>query len=430
MPLVFDVRTLFFVGAIASFVCGAMLWLSRDLHAPSRSALAWSGAALGAFGSAMILIALRGWVPDLLSWPVANALGSGAAALMYEGARRLAGVRPMPALALGTMAVLLGVQLSLGSDPRWYELRLQITSVLQGGFAIACVPLLLGRLRAGDGEAAAPLRWAIAFLSAFAAGHALRFAVTALRGASISATGFVEGPSQALMPAVFALAPMVYAMILIRLVNGRIAAELWTLATIDTLTGVRSRRAFIDEARCALASGAEPVLMMLDLDRFKQVNDRYGHASGDRVLVHFARLLRDTFPDDAVIGRYGGEEFCLLLPASSCAAGMALAQRLCDAVRATPFGLATPEPTVTVSVGVACASDGGTLEELLIAADRRLYLAKASGRDRVVSSDRAHAPDVSASAADAGTRALAALRADAASGAMPRAVPVRPAIRA
>jgi diguanylate cyclase (GGDEF)-like protein len=384
--VLFDVRTLFFVGAISAIVCATMLWLSRGLHGPSRPGLAWSSASQCAFGVAMLLISLRGAIPDVLSWPVANALGSSAAALMYEGVRRLSGARPMPWLVGGVAAVLCAAHAMLGSDPRWFELRLQITSVVQGGFSAASIPLLLARLRRDD-EPRAPLRWAVGFLALFGAGHAARFVVVAASGAPISQAGMVHGPVQALMPTVFAIAPMVYSLILIGLVNGRIASELWAIATVDTLTGVRTRRAFIDEARRALDPGGTPVLMMLDLDRFKQVNDRYGHGSGDRVLQRFARLLREACPEGAAIGRYGGEEFCLLVERTTPAAGLALAQRLCDTARATAFGLAVPDVTVTVSIGVATAADGTTLEELLIAADRRLYRAKASGRDRVVSSD-------------------------------------------
>jgi len=367
-------------------VCATMLWLSRGLHGPSRPGLAWSSASQYAFGVAMLLISLRGAIPDVLSWPVANAIGSSAAALMYEGVRRLSGARPMPWLAGVTAAVLCVVHAVLGSDPRWFELRLQVTSIVQGGFSAASIPLLLARLRRDD-EPRAPLRWAVGFLVLFAAGHGARFVAVAASGAPISPNGILQGPAQAMMPTVFAIAPMVYSLVLIGLVNGRIANELWAIATVDTLTGVRTRRAFIDEARRTIAPGGTPVLMMLDLDRFKQVNDLYGHASGDRVLQRFARLLRDACPDGAAIGRYGGEEFCLLVERTTPEAGVALAQRLCDSVRATAFGLATPDVAVTVSIGVATAADGTTLDELLIAADRRLYRAKASGRDRVVGSD-------------------------------------------
>ena len=202
----------------------------------------------------------------------------------------------------------------------------------------------------------------------------------------------------------FALTPIAYALILMSLVHGRVAAELWAIATVDTLTGVRTRRSFIDKARRVLdaaaagratnrateepASGAQAALMMLDIDHFKRINDRHGHAAGDRVLVRFAEELRAVMPPGAVVGRYGGEEFCMLLPGASLAEGAALAQVICNRVGSASFSQGDPARVATVSIGVAGASDGQTLEELLLAADRRLYLAKDWGRNQVVATDR------------------------------------------
>ncbi|RPH44095.1 MAG: GGDEF domain-containing protein [Burkholderiales bacterium] len=389
MTLVYDVRTLFFVGSLTALACALMLWQSRGLHAPSAMALRWAAGSQLMFGVAMACIALRGAIPEFVSYPIANTLGGGAAALCYESVRRLVGARPLPWLAAGTTVVLLAVSVMLGADPDLFAARLQVNSAVQAVFATAAVPLLRARLRRGD-DAPRALRWATGFMTAFALGHVLRMIFTAVRGAPVSMTGMVEGPLLMLLPAVFALAPMAYAMILLGLVNSRLSTELWRLATVDTLTGLRTRRSFIDEARRELAAQGRPVLLMLDLDRFKQINDRHGHASGDRVLARFARLLREASPEAAVIGRYGGEEFCLLLPDTSPEGGHAHAQRLCEAVRRIDHGLSAP---VTVSIGLACGSDGGTLEELLLAADRRLYRAKATGRDRVVATDGPLSPD-------------------------------------
>jgi diguanylate cyclase (GGDEF)-like protein len=205
------------------------------------------------------------------------------------------------------------------------------------------------------------------------------------------------------MPTLFALAPMIDALGLIGPVNSRIAAELCALAAVDTPTGARTRRSFIDEARRILSTRTpgdpSPALLMRDLDGFEQVNDRHGHASGDRVRAQFAQLLRDASPHDAVIGRYGGEAFRLLLHTATCEAGRAHAQCLCDAVRGTGFGLDRPDPAITVPIGLAGSPDGSTLEVLLRAADRRLCLAKAAGRDRAVGVDRM--PGASRSAATA-----------------------------
>jgi diguanylate cyclase (GGDEF)-like protein len=389
MTLVFDVRTLFYVGSLTALACSLMLWQSRDLHAPSAAALRWAASSQLMFGAAMAGISLRGAIPDLLSYQIANTLGTAAAAVAYESVRRLVGARPLPWLTALVTAGLLAINLALGDDPARLAARLYVNATMHAIFAAAAVPLLLGRLRQGD-DAPRPLRWATGFMVAFAIAHLFRMAVTATSGARVTMTGMVEGPLQMLMPSVFALAPMTYAMILIGLVNGRLSAELWRLATVDTLTGLRTRRSFIDEARRALADERRPVLLMLDLDRFKQINDRHGHASGDRVLARFARLLREVSPEAALVGRYGGEEFCLLLPDASPDDGHAHAQRLCDAVRRIDHGLSAP---VTVSIGLASGSDGDTLEELLLAADRRLYRAKASGRDRVVATDGPLSPD-------------------------------------
>jgi diguanylate cyclase (GGDEF)-like protein len=389
MTLVCDVRTLLFVGSLSSLACTVMLWSSRGLHLPSKVALRWAAGSQLMFGLALGAVALRGAIPDLLSFQIAHTLGTGAAALAYEGVRRLTGARPLPWLAVGTNLALLAVNLRLGGDASQFVARLQLNSAVHAVFAAASVPLLLGRLRGGN-DATGPLRWATGFMVLFTVGHLLRFGVTTIAGAQVSVDGMVEGPLQMLMPTVFALGPMVYAMILLGLVNGRLAADLWRLATIDVLTGLRTRRGFVDEARRMLDEGGRSVLLMLDLDRFKQVNDRHGHVSGDHVLVHFARLLRERSPAASVIGRHGGEEFCLLLPQASQEQGHAHAQRLCDAVRSTSFGLSMP---VTVSIGVASSADGVTLEALLLAADRRLYSAKAGGRDRVVATDDPLAPD-------------------------------------
>ncbi|MFM1987299.1 MAG: hypothetical protein RJA99_256 [Pseudomonadota bacterium] len=393
MLLLFDVRTLFFVGALTALACTGMLWTSRALHGPSREGLVWAAGSQAAFGLAMGLLALRGGLPDLLTVGVASVLGTGAAAFAYESVRRLVRARPMPGLAWGTLGALVLFHAAFGNalDAEHVTVRLQLNSIVHAAFAFAALPLIQRALASGS-DAAVPLRWLLGVTVVFAVGQLSRTGLTIVLGERMSVTGIVEGPVQMLMPTVFALGPMVWSMILIGLVNGRLSAELWRLATVDALTGVRTRRSFLEGARRVLDRGGRPVLLLLDLDRFKQINDRFGHASGDRVLARFAKLLRDTSPEGTLVGRYGGEEFCLLLPDASPEAGRLHAQRLCDAVRAVAFGLATETP-VTVSIGVASTPDGATLEELLLAADRRLYRAKAEGRDRVVAEDAPSAPE-------------------------------------
>ncbi|MGI8713235.1 MAG: diguanylate cyclase [Solirubrobacteraceae bacterium] len=152
------------------------------------------------------------------------------------------------------------------------------------------------------------------------------------------------------------------------------------LATHDPLTGVRNRRNLTE----LLETEQDVALLICDLDKFKLVNDAYGHEVGDRVLMRFGELLRELARDTDVPMRLGGEEFCMLLPQTSRAGALATAERL-RAETARRMRELVPEG-VTVSIGVAVSSHGVLdARGLLAAADRGLYAAKAAGRDRVLS---------------------------------------------
>jgi diguanylate cyclase (GGDEF)-like protein len=156
-------------------------------------------------------------------------------------------------------------------------------------------------------------------------------------------------------------------------------ARLHHLASHDPLTGVRNRRGLDD----VVAAHHEVALLVCDLDHFKQVNDRYGHDLGDRVLARFGELLRELARESDVPMRLGGEEFCVVLPGTDHAGAVHAAERLRLATidrlsELVPGGL-------TVSIGVA-ATTTGVLDArgLMAAADRGLYAAKAAGRNRSV----------------------------------------------
>ena len=164
--------------------------------------------------------------------------------------------------------------------------------------------------------------------------------------------------------------------------------ELERLATTDSLTGLANRRRLFDcleqEVYRAQRYGTALSLVMFDIDHFKRINDSWGHATGDWVLRRIARethqLLRKT--DQA--GRYGGEEFVVLLPETDLSEALLLAQRLSQRISDTAI---TPEHDapmpVTVSVGVAALAPDETGEELIHRADQALYRAKQNGRNRV-----------------------------------------------
>jgi diguanylate cyclase len=161
------------------------------------------------------------------------------------------------------------------------------------------------------------------------------------------------------------------------------------LAQTDFLTGLDNRRAFFEHGLvlsnyCERNQLALSVIMM-DADHFKQINDRYGHATGDTVLLNLANLLKNTLRKSDVCGRMGGEEFAILLPDTPLNEAAALADRFCQLYASTPAKINGQVVTNTVSIGVA--HDGYDIDHLLHCADQALYQAKSAGRNRVVSAD-------------------------------------------
>lgn len=179
----------------------------------------------------------------------------------------------------------------------------------------------------------------------------------------------------------------------ILMVKERAEREVMALAMTDALTGALNRRAFMERAEkelaLALRSGLPMALLMLDLDHFKRINDEYGHAVGDAVLVEAASRIRRRLRRQDSFGRYGGEEFCILLPATDADGALALAETLRNELSARPVEVGRQGVSVTVSLGVtvctagcaACLPDFGRILE---DADRALYQAKGGGRNCTV----------------------------------------------
>jgi diguanylate cyclase (GGDEF)-like protein len=162
------------------------------------------------------------------------------------------------------------------------------------------------------------------------------------------------------------------------------------LAFTDSLTGAMSRRAIMDTAERALAQqrrhGGVLTLALLDLDHFKRVNDTYGHPAGDALLRGLVARLRTQIRDGDCIGRYGGEEFLLVLPDLSLDGqnGVERVDSWRHAVAAQPFDIGDAAPLrVTCSIGIASACANETLDSLIARVDAALYRAKAAGRNRV-----------------------------------------------
>jgi diguanylate cyclase (GGDEF)-like protein len=354
---------------------------------------------LGAAG--LMLYIPRGRISDFISIGVANAFLISAFGFAWQATRVFERRKPMmwPLLAaLALWAVLCFVPAFMASMA-W---RVVFLSIVNAGFCCG-VALELWR---GRSELLPSRLPAIGIFLAFAAFIVLR--IPWIIGAS-----FPMGTqsSNGALVAISGLAAIVsisfFTMLMVSMTKERLELEQRNFALADPLTGLLNRRAFIREGELMARRaqhGNEPLaLLMLDIDHFKSVNDRFGHNVGDRVLMTFASVAQASLRSTDLLYRIGGEEFCFLLPDTNLADAISVADRVREDFAGHAFETPKGRATSTVSIGVATAEQVGfDIEKLLAAADAAVYEAKARGRNRVAVAGAANIPLRAATTGDRG----------------------------
>jgi diguanylate cyclase (GGDEF)-like protein len=165
-------------------------------------------------------------------------------------------------------------------------------------------------------------------------------------------------------------------------------AEITRMAELDHLTGLLNRRAFNRDAQKKRDEikryGSSAYLLLLDIDFFKKVNDTYGHLAGDEVLRSVAKTLAARFRSTDTVGRYGGEEFCVLMPAIGEASAISIAEDIRKSIEQLSVRFEDKTIRVTISIGMAEMTPDQDMAALIADADAALYKAKETGRNRVV----------------------------------------------
>lgn len=333
---------------------------------------------------ALPLILMRGRIPDALSVVAANMLMALAAVTYYAGCARFLG-RPAHWLALTLSLLPLGIALvywryAVDSIP----VRVLVTALYSSAVCIA-VALLVLRHRP-SGRSAYPY-WVTAVTALlFAVCQVARGAYFMTLSGVSNTLMFASTGSVILLVAGAAIMPTL-SMSAMMMVHDVLLADAREAANRDFLTGALSRKGFEAVARMQLAEagrqGLPASLLILDLDHFKSINDTLGHAGGDAVLREFVRVTQMQLRRGDVLGRIGGEEFAVLLPATELDDARRLAERLRNAVTAQPVITATGPCSYSISGGLAGWRSGETLDHLSTRADTALYEAKRSGRNRV-----------------------------------------------
>ncbi len=374
-----DLRTVILLSAVISGIMSAVLYAqARTLPAGITGLRYWSGGAL-AIAITALLFGLRTAIPDWLSIIVGNGSMFVGTALWVIGSERFYGRRPsVRLLAVAVTAGLLCSYWGLLVMPS-FAFRMFCVTFLKScmfGYQFWLV------IRYGERNFPSYLLGGTMLVETCSA---VVRCVTSVIPGMIGNDLFAHEAIQTIYITVYEFTTVIMTVGFVMVAMQRLRTELERHSALDPLTGLLNRRAlttvFEREQRVGRVDGGQWTLLLVDLDFFKAVNDRYGHAMGDRVLIDFARRMAQCLPRSAHFVRLGGEEFVVLLPGTSMSQGKAYADVLRKAVslRDDPA-----LPAYTCSIGVAASPGcGDTLEALMSAADGALYEAKHTGRNRV-----------------------------------------------
>ena len=379
--MAFEVNTLFLLTIDVEAILGLLLLLVWGQNTRIRAVAWWASAHLMRATSVM-LYGLYGTVPDLISIDLANVLLFSSFGVTWNGARIFNGRAPLPgSLIAGAVAWLLASQ--------WpgFETGAQVRGQLSSMIIVTYTWLTAYEFWRGRRE---PLvsRWpAIALFITHGAMFILRTPLNAIlhdrQGDHILASAWINVLSLEAF-----LMTIATAFILLAMSKERTELRHKTAAMTDPLTGLLNRRAFLADAEALLAQQIQrdrPIgVLLVDLDHFKSINDRFGHAVGDKVLQVFANTAQENLRETDLVGRLGGEEFTVVLADAAADNAYLVADRLRNAFAANAAVIDGQVLHATASVGVAVIVDPRQdLAMLIRLADQALYLAKARGRNRV-----------------------------------------------
>jgi diguanylate cyclase (GGDEF)-like protein len=374
--MIIDTATINLAGALVAFASGLVLlmhWWQARKH---RTAFVWGLANCG-LGLGIALLSLRGIAPDWTSKLFAPLILNLSTAAMWAAAR-IFNRGSIPLYAPAAIVVLrVSARMALGATG--HEHLAAASGVAIGACLYAGGAFEFWFARREPLRGRMPMI-VIMGLESFAVFIAAREAAL---GAPLAGGAFV----------VLQLADLVYcgggAIFLVTMLNDRDALKLQAAALTDPLTGLANRRAFTQFATRVLERNlrdkAPLSLLAFDLDRFKKINDTFGHPTGDHVLRIFADVVSRSIRPSDMAGRIGGEEFVLVLPGCRPDAALRIAQRIRGAFQNDARFVDGGLLEATVSVGVAAAPDHGSdLAGMIASADEALYRAKRAGRNRVV----------------------------------------------
>jgi len=359
-------------------LAGCLLLLSWLQHRRVTALALWGSGFIIASVATTLIIVLRGTIPNFWSIVVGNALLAAAHGMLWSGARKFDGKNVSIVLALVGVLLWL-VACSIGPIYARPEARATVMA------AIGIVYTLLAVFELWRGRGDDVWRWPIIVLL-LAHAAAIPIHIPLARALTHPDPTDVDLFTFSIFEGAFVCISAAY--LFGGLAKDRFAARYRRASLTDPLTGVANRRGFFETGERLLKRARfarQPTaLIMFDLDRFKSINDRYGHHTGDEVLTAFCRLATSQLRPNDLFGRIGGEEFATLLVDTGHHDAIRLAERVRSAVETSSHAFGHDAVDLTVSVGVAIANkERSDLSALMDSAEKALYRAKTLGRNRV-----------------------------------------------
>jgi diguanylate cyclase (GGDEF)-like protein len=375
-----DVNTLFMVTMHVEIMLGLLLFFAWAQNF-GKTALAWWGSAHLVRAVSIMLLGMHGSIPAWASIDLANAALFASFALTWSGARVFDRRTAEPVWCLiGVVIWLLACRLPQFSAS--IELRALVGSMIVTTYTwLAAYEFWRGR------EEALVSRWPAIFML-FAHGALFLLRTPLAVALNISPANVF---SQSAWLEVLSLEALLFtisiAFILLAMAKERTEYRHREAARTDALTGILNRRGFLEQSASSKrwAMDLKPTaVMLIDLDNFKSINDRFGHAVGDRVLRIFAETAASCIPSAGLIGRWGGDEFVAVLYDTERDEAQTAAQRMQAAFQKLAADIDGYKVNATLSIGMVLSSEGPLdLSALLGQADEALYLAKELGRNRI-----------------------------------------------
>jgi len=372
--LQFDVPTValfvaltFFAQAIA---IGAQAFLIRELkqyHGVGMALLANLCVAVG-----LMLRLFAEWLPDFLTIILSNTLVLAGTGLFYIALSQFTGFSYSTTFIIGVIAIVLSFLLYF---TYWVDdIGKRVITLSLGSITIVLV-LIIQLLRTRKTSLRFSANLMLAFFLVYGIFLIIRTIIITLNPPQ-DASSLTPAQSATYLIA-FALS-FFWSMGFILMVSQRLRNDLMEVATIDVLTRIPNRRAtqgFLEKEISRLQRNqSEFSVLLIDIDNFKQVNDRWGHAAGDYVLVKIAGIFQSIIRKHDWVGRWGGEEFLIILP-GPCDV-VYLAERVRGEIANSEFSHGATSFGITVSIGVACAKQADQIDQILKNADEALYMAK------------------------------------------------------